>query len=340
MSVYIDRKYLTEMSFRLENFKQKKADLYNFKCFYCGDSKKNKLKARGYIYRKGNEYFYRCHNCGKGTTFANFLKDIDTESYKKYVFERYSNGDNKHTPYKKPTFDELKGNAFAKFAESKKELSLVSIDELPSGHYAREYIINRKVPSEFFQEIYYVPNFKEFIDTDFPDYAKEEIPSDERIVLLYRNENGDVTNVSGRALGESKIRYVTVKVSDEKKIFGLQRLQKKNRVYVVEGQFDSYFLDNCVASGDSNLIGVADFLEDCDCVLVFDNEPRNKSIVKQIEKAISKNYKVVIYPNYVENYKDINDMVVLGGFNVKELVANNIYYGPAASLKFISWRKC
>lgn len=340
MSVYIDRKFLSEMSFRLENFKQKKTDLYNFKCFYCGDSKKNKLKSRGYIYRKGNDYFYRCHNCGKGTTFANFLKDIDSESYKRYILERYTNGDNKHAPYKKPTFEELKGNAFSRFAEiNNKLISIETITQLDEEHYAKKYLINRMIPKSFFDDIYYTPHFRDFISNDFSEFAKEEIPNDERIVLLYKNEKGDVTNVAGRALGESKIRYATVKVSDEKKVFGLQRVQKKDKIFVVEGQFDSFFLNNCVASGDSNLIGVADFLGDCDCVLVYDNEPRNKSIVTQLEKAIKLGYKTVIYPSALDGYKDINDMVI-AGFDVKSIVEKNIYSGPAAALKLISWRKC
>jgi hypothetical protein len=58
MSVYIDRKFLGFVSSKLEQFKQKQTDLYNFRCPYCGDSKKNKLKARGYVYRKSNDYFW------------------------------------------------------------------------------------------------------------------------------------------------------------------------------------------------------------------------------------------------------------------------------------------
>ena len=57
MSVYIDRKFLGFVSSRLEQYKQKQTDLYNFRCPYCGDSQKNKLKARGYVYRKSNDYF-------------------------------------------------------------------------------------------------------------------------------------------------------------------------------------------------------------------------------------------------------------------------------------------
>jgi len=51
MSSYIDLKFINEMSTRLQQFKRKSEYLYNFRCPYCGDSKKNKTKARAYFYR-------------------------------------------------------------------------------------------------------------------------------------------------------------------------------------------------------------------------------------------------------------------------------------------------
>ena len=46
----VDSKYIGLISSRLQQFKRVKADLYNFRCPICGDSKKHKNKARGYIY--------------------------------------------------------------------------------------------------------------------------------------------------------------------------------------------------------------------------------------------------------------------------------------------------
>ena len=77
MSVFIDRSFLLQVSPKLQRFAKKKDDLYNFRCPLCGDSQKNKLKSRGYVYRKKNDYFYMCHNCGVSTTFYNFLKQVD-----------------------------------------------------------------------------------------------------------------------------------------------------------------------------------------------------------------------------------------------------------------------
>ena len=73
-------------------------------------------------------------------------------------------------------------------------------------------------------------------------------------------------------------------------------------------------------------------------ILCFDNEPRNKDIVKQIGRAIELNNAVVIYPESVEG-KDINDMV-LSGYDVAQLVESNICAGATAKLKYVHWKKC
>lgn len=352
MSASIDRKFLGFVSHKLQLFKQKKQDLYNFRCPFCGDSQNKKSKARGYIYRKANDYFYRCHNCSKSTTFSKFLQEIDSQTHRAYVLERYSQGETKNHNYEKPTFDDLKGNAFAKFAQTEtkeepdsfttlEEIDLESIDELPVGHYARDYIEKRQIPKQFWNEIFFAPKFKDFLDDTFPDHGKEDVPNDDRIVLFYTNENGEITNAAGRALSESKIRYVTVKVKDERKMFGLHRMRKQEKIYVLEGQFDSLFLPNSIASGDSNLGGVAEYLSNTNCVLVYDNEPRNFDIVKQISKSIDKGYTICLFPETVKG-KDVNEMIQNGltSDEIKTIIDNNTYNGLTAKLKFMSWKRC
>lgn len=359
MSIYIDRKFLGFVSSKLEQFKQKQTDLYNFRCPYCGDSKKNKLKARGYVYRKSNDYFFICHNCRKSTTFAKFLEHVDGTTYKQYVLERYSTGQTGYgSNVKKPDFEQLKGNAYSRFQSTLNEsrgnstpveslerttraFAHYSIENLPPEHYARDYIKKRKIPENFWSEILFVPKFKDFLDEEFPEHGKDEVPNDDRIVLLYTNETGEITNIAGRALSDTKIRYVTVKITDEKKLFGLHRLRKQERIYVLEGQFDSYFVQNSVASGDSNLGGVAAIFPEHDIVLVYDNEPRNKDIVKQIEKSIDKNYKVCLFPETVKG-KDVNEMIQYGltTSEIKDIIDRNTFSGLTAKLRFTQWKRC
>ena len=317
---------------------QKSPDLYNFRCPYCHDSKKRKTKKRGYIYRKGNDYFFRCHNCGEGTTFANFLKFVDPGSYKQYILEKYSEGNNAHSPVEKPDFEELKGNVFDHFAKEEKKLSVTSVDELPESHFARDYIKNRGIPEQYWNEIYYTENFKEFMDADFPEHGKDDLPEDARIVLFFTDENENIQLVSGRALADTKMRYLSVTVTEhDRKLFGTHRLDPTKACYVVEGQFDSLFIDNCVATGDSSLASVLDIFPNADWTMIYDNEPRNKDIVRQIERTIDKGCKVVIFPEDLEE-KDINDMV-LAGYDIKKLIQENTVQGIPAMLKFIKWKR-
>ena len=89
MSGYIDLKFIMMMSPRLDKVKKVRDNLFNFRCPYCGDSLKFRNKARGYFYKKKNDFLYKCHNCGKGTTFGKVLELIDPDTYKQYVMERY-----------------------------------------------------------------------------------------------------------------------------------------------------------------------------------------------------------------------------------------------------------
>ena len=86
--VFLDSKYLSLLSHQLDAFVQKKDNLWNFRCPYCGDSKKKTDKARGYIYEKKSQLKYKCHNCGVQESFWNFLRDQDPGLHKKYLFEK------------------------------------------------------------------------------------------------------------------------------------------------------------------------------------------------------------------------------------------------------------
>ena len=72
-------------------------------------------------------------------------------------------------------------------------------------------------------------------------------------------------------------------------------------------------------------------------VFVYDNEPRNKEIVRRIGDCIERGERVVIWPSGIRE-KDINDMV-LAGHDVKKLVECNTYSGLEAKLKFTTWKK-
>jgi len=334
MSIHIDRKFLHLLSPKLERFAQKKQDLYNFRCPICGDSQTKKSKARGYIFRKNNDYFYMCHNCGASHTFYNFLSLTDPSLLKEYALERFKNGETGNHNYKKPTFDEFKTKPI--FKDS---IKLPSIEDLPDGHFCKDYVINRKIPKEFYSQLYYADDFKSFVES-IQNEETNLIEGDKRLVIPFYDKDKSLIAIQGRALGESKMRYVTITLQkDVTKFFGLDRVDPNKKVYVVEGPIDSMFIPNAIATADSNLTRVNE-LGFNDVTLVFDNEPRNKEIVKTIEKAIKDGNSVCLLPENVKE-KDVNE-IILSGCSIHELLAlidNFTFSKLRAELEFSKWKK-
>lgn len=332
MSVYIDRKFLLQISPKLVKFSQKKPDLYNFRCPICGDSQKDKNKSRGYIYRKGNDYFYRCHNCFASTTFYNFLEKVEPGLIQEYALERFKKDDD---PKEESNLDDAKVKPIFK-----KKLDLELISELPDGHFAKEYCLNRQIPEESLHNLYYAPDYKKFIED--MGIEKDNLPeNDKRLVIPFYDKDKNLIAIQGRALGESKMRYITVKITeDSRKFFGIDKVNEEEMIYVVEGPIDSLFLQNSIATADSNLFAAADIFNKENLTLIFDNEPRNKEIVKLLDKAIENHYNVVIWPEMIEA-KDINDMV-LDGFDVEEIqdiIKKNTFVNLRAKMEFVNWKK-
>jgi transcription elongation factor Elf1 len=342
MSISIESKYIRLISSRLRNFKQKKDYLWNFSCPICGDSKKNLSKARGYVFQKGTNLFFNCHNCGVGTNLGNLIKQVDPSLHKEYVLERYKSGESGFSNFKSPSFD-IPAPRFDKVAKEKHFEHAEWVSKLPSGHFCLVYCTNRRFLSIMVDTLLFTPNYKKFCDALVPNHGKE-ITADARLVIPFYDKYNTLIGVSGRALENSdyKLRYVTLRTneSQDKLIYGMDKVNTNELVKIVEGPLDSMFLTNCVGSGDSALIQTAKLLDAENKVLIFDNEPRNKEIVKLMEDAIKLGYNVVIWPDTMEQ-KDINEMV-MAGFSpdeIERIISSNTFTGLRAQMKFISWKK-
>lgn len=332
MSIFIDRKYLLLISPKLKQFSEKKTDLYNFRCPICGDSQKDKNKCRGYIFKRKDDYFYRCHNCGASHNFYNFLERVQPSILREYSLERYRN--NNPQPEEEPLFIPTEKPKF------KKRLKLKTISELPDNHFAKKYCIDRKLPKETLHNLYYAPDFKKFV-TDLGIEKENLVEDDKRLVIPFYDKEKNLVALQGRTLTNSKMRYITVKMSDESsKFFGIDNINENEKIYVVEGPIDSLFLENAIATADSNLIRADEVFDKRNIVLVFDNEPRNKEIVKLLDKAIENHYNVVIWPEMIES-KDINDMVMEGFAvdEIRDIIKKNTFVNLRAKMEFISWKK-
>jgi len=318
----VDSKYIGLVSSRLQKFKRVKADLYNFRCPICGDSQKHKNKARGYFYSVRADINFRCHNCGASMTFSNFLKQIDPTIHKQYVFEKFKVG---HTG-RGSVVEEPKFNF-----EPPKFKPRVDLPKASENSAAKKYLENRKLNPDKF---YYTDKFKAWSNSQKETFDSVEYDEPRIIIpLFYKNT---FVGFQGRSLGPSKVKYITVMINDDApKIYGLDQIGGGAPVFVTEGPFDSTFIRNsiamCGSDGDVGKWGISD------PIWVYDNEPRNREIVRRIEDTISRGAKVVIWPSNIPE-KDINDMV-LAGHDVQSVVESNIYNGLEAKLQFNTWKR-
>lgn len=328
---YIDVKYISMASASLQRFERKKDGLYNFRCPYCGDSQKRKDKARGYLFKIKNDYVYKCHNCGVGRTFTNFLKDNNQMLHDEYVMERYRDGlTGKNTQTKEPKFQFTK----PVFKKSEQDIELQKISDLNISHPARQYLEQRKI--EDLDYFFYCPKFKEWTNQQKETFSDMRGDSPRIILPLYTADK-KLFGFQGRSLSKAtKLRYITVILDENQpKLFGLDKVNFDETVYITEGPFDSTFIRNSIAMCGSDVHVDRGMFSSV--VWVYDNEPRNQQIVERIKKTIDSGNSVVIWPQSILQ-KDINDMI-LAGHDVQTVVESNVYRGLEATLKLNEWKR-
>lgn len=338
--LFIDAKYVQILGSRLRNFKQKKDYLWNFSCPVCGDSHKNKLRARGYIHRQKTDLFAFCHNCGYSKHVGDLIKRVDPTLYDEYVLERYKAGATRYNAHKEVSLPVV---------EQKEELleddileSLKRLDTLDITHPAVAYVAKRKIPRDKWNLLYFAPKFKQFTNSVTPKF-EEPIEGDHpRMIIPFFTPAGKCFAFQARAYGNEEPKYYTIKVDEtQEKIYGLDRVDYSKRIYIVEGPIDSLFLPNAIAVSGSSFDTPTIRQLLTNATIVMDNEPRNKEIVKQLGKYIDLGYSVCMFPDHVK-HKDINDMIKDGGMTpdeIVELINTNTYVGIEAKLRFVDWRK-
>ena len=332
MSSYIDLKFINDLSGRLSQFKKKTDYLFNFRCPHCGDSQKSKTKARAYLYRVKNDMFFKCHNCGQGQNLANFIKFIDPKLYEQYLLERYKKSA-PATP--KPKFDFKP----TKFKDQTPLDDLKSIKELPENHPARLYCVNRKIPEKYFDKLFLSDKFMTLVNEVKPNTYK--ITKDHpRLIIPFYDTTGKLFAFQGRAFGKEQPKYLTIKLDENKqKVYGLDKVNFQKPIYITEGPIDSLFIDNCLAAGGADLF-LKNKIPNEQITYIFDNEPRNKEIVKRMYKVIEQDFNVVIWPEDLQ-LKDVNDMIMSGltKLQLQDIISNNTYSKLSALTKLNYWKK-
>lgn len=347
--LYLDAKYANLLSGHLRNFQKKDDYLWNFSCPICGDSKRNKRKARGYIYQWKDILQVKCHNCNYQSGMRDFLRQVAENLYNDYIVEVYRERDAAKPVIEAPrsVSKPVSRPRATSAPEPEEEVvdtvldGLRRIDKLPADHPARIYVERRKLPEKALSLLYYTPRFKRYVNSVLPNKFETIEEDHPRLIIPYFNQHGAVHTFQGRAFGAEEPRYITIKINPEAaRIYGLERVNPAKRIYAVEGPLDSLCLPNTIAVSGSTFGSPTLELIRSNLTIVFDNEPRNPEITKLLKRVIAKGFSVCIWPDNVTE-KDINDMILNGmtAEDILEVIDTNTFQGAAALLRFSQWNK-
>lgn len=310
---YIDEqvwKNLPESSLKSRNNSQ-----IVFRCPICGDSKKNKLKKRGYFYR--NTGTYSCFNCDIHLSGYDLLKAITSKD----VFDRIIND------YKVLNFNNIirgKNNTKKSNALTPKSFEIRSPNpsykyllELgwktePLTNEATNYLDGRMIPNDKRDML------KSIKDTNGREFILIQYIYDDSCIY-HQIANFNKYDIAG----QGAIKYIFPKEENingqEKPVFNINNVDVSFPYIVcLEGIFDSLFVKNGVALGGKNLTDFQyNMLKECyprhKIVLAFDNDRAGiQSSLKHADK-----YDVSFLNTFdllsVCGVKDINDFVKRSG---------------------------
>lgn len=340
----IQKRYAKLLGRTLQRFKQIKSDLFNYRCPYCGDSKKNDRKARGYMFLSPDKtgLIFKCHNCGRSRKFSKFLKENDEALYNQYLADvlRHRDGYERDQRAKKERQPKpVEKGTTEQFLVEKGVLRVIELDE---DHLAAKYLTNRQVPQYEWRHIFFTDAFKKFVHSAQPDKFQKITNDTPAIIFPLLAEDGKTLNgFQCRNLDPTdEFRYLTIKLREGvHRFFGYHRMKETSDPdYVIEGAIDSLMLPpGALAVCGSDLLSA--YFENA--TYIFDNEPRNKQIVHKIEETIAAGLKVCLLPS--EYYKmDLNDLVTQGLVsrkNLPTLIDKYTSSGLTAQMKFSQWRK-
>jgi hypothetical protein len=148
--------------------------------------------------------------------------------------------------------------------------------------------------------------------------------------------------LQARCFGQEQPRFYTFKLDTEREpIYGLERVDRNQTVYVTEGAIDSLFLPNAIAVSSIANMDLEYVHKLPDSVLVIDNEPRSPETCKLIEKYIGKKYSICLLPDTC-HFKDINQGIQSGKTSTEllQIIQQNTFSGLELELKYSDWRKC
>ena len=278
---------------------------YNFRCPFCGDSKKSATKKRGWWYSSTDASFY-CFNCGTSFTGLKFLEalagpeafeDLKRQYLKLFLKTGLSNALSVDFAAK---LDSDEPDIF----NFKRELDPEW--KKPLSEKAREYLENRLVlDAPFLREPLY------------SSYNTEN--GDEYILIPWKINGVDAYWQTNDFLKHTSMKYIFPR--DKKKlIYGIDNVDPSyKKIFIFEGVYDSLFVKNGVASGtkaitEYQLKILKKRWPSHELVVSFDNDKSGiASMIKLIKRKEDLDLKFFRWFRKDTKQKDINEVVISKG---------------------------
>lgn len=296
------------------SLKTRNSSEITFRCPICGDSKKNKLKKRGYFYRKTGTF--HCFNCEANMTGFDFLKaicprdifDSIIQEYKVLNFNNVVRGRKSAVVMSKPsTFEILSPNPSYKYLLDNKW----TVSEL--SETATKYLDERRIPS----------GSRDMLKT-IRDATGREF-----ILIQYIWDDNCIYHQLGNfnrydIKGQGAVKYIFPKDENinfqPKPVFNIGNVDVSHHsIYCTEGVFDSLFIKNGVALGGRSLTDyqykmLTELYPRHKIVLAFDHDYAGmSSSIKHAEKYPNVSFLDISDLMNVAHTKDINDFVKATG---------------------------
>ena len=277
----------------------KYGDRINFRCPFCGDSKKSATKKRGWFYLNGGGYY--CFNCGTSMSGIKLLEQLAGTDF----------GDIKSEYIKIFLKSGMSGQLSSTHAIPVDEPNVFNVKSIVNPNWkhalsddAKSYLENRR--------IFDAPYFKDQLYSTYGANQQDEyilIPWVVNGIDAYYQLN-DFKHIKG-------LKYIFPK-NKKKLIYGIDNVDPSfPYIFIFEGVYDSLFVKNGVASGTKSITEYQIKLLKSrwprhTLCCAYDNDKAGiSSIAKLIENGT--NMKFFKWFDATTKQKDINDYVLASG---------------------------
>lgn len=310
---------------------------YVGRCPACGDSQKSSQKKRLYLlYKPDRGWGVYCHNCELSQSLYYFVQDyfpsyfsyFKSRCFKEYIYEKKQSSEEiLEDKLKKALLKKRKNKVIKSYEKPKEKTEVEEFYEncLPLSDDQKSEISKRNLPTHIVDSLRFCKYVKD----------KRHMNMKDRIIIPFFDDKGSVFFFQGRStLDEQTPKYLNWDGLDSKPEFNEHHVDKTKRVYIVEGLFDSTFVDNSVSTLGAKFSyeKLLYFKEKYpNGVYCLDNDDTGLYWTK---KLLKDNYTCLVFPPEYRELKDLNDIVIKTGINnLTKFVEDNIYKGVVGLLK-------